>query len=153
MNAMNVDQPAKTCPACGADLSAGTAAMPGVCPACGRDLKLEAIVANLPRTETELKKPPFSWSECLALASLLSGVCIVAMGIVVMESQTFHSTGGFLAFLILVLGTPNMFLGLFTAGYFTRSRKAQLLWGIVLSLLFAIVNVGLVFVGCSRMRF
>ena len=104
-----MNHPTKTCPACGADLSAGTAAMPGVCPACGRDLKLEAIVANLPRTETKLKKPPLDWGEC-SLAAF--GLCLILF---IVAGFAFSNEGIIVAALVFVLGTPNLFLGFFAA--------------------------------------
>jgi hypothetical protein len=45
--------------------------------------------------------------------------------------------------------TPNLFLGLFTAGFFARSVKTQLAWGASLGLLFFGMSViGLIYVGC-----
>ena len=140
----------KTCPACRADLSVGTAAMPGVCPACGRDLKLEAIVASLPPSENITKRkgpPPLGAMECALAAFAISLALGLGGGLTLFD----HFEAPFMVAMFFV--TPHFFLGFFTTGFFTRTVKAQLLWGIVLSLLFAIVNVGLVFVGCSRMRF
>ncbi len=139
-----MNHPIKTCPACGADLSAGTAALPGVCPACGRDLKLEEIVANLPRTETKRMGPPLTLMKCFLVAFAISFTLGGVMG----------SFGGLLFFfIVMIFVVPHFFLGIFTAGFFSRTADAQLLWGFLLSVLFLILNLGLFVAAWDKIKF
>ena len=144
-----MNHPIKTCPACGADLSAGTAAMPGVCPACGRDLRLEEIVASLPKPENEAKrkKRPLDWSEC-AWAAI--AFCLLLCGIAAFMWKHMSAELGIYMF---IFGAPNFFLGFFTAGFFSRTVKAQLLWGVLLSLVFGSASLALIFAGCGGTKF
>ena len=144
---MNAASPTKSCPACGADLSTRTATMPGVCPACGRDLKLEAIVASLPRTETEAKRNgrPLGVMECGVVAFGMALFLGCAGALMVPNNVELP------VLVAMFLGAPHFFLGFFTAGFFSRTVKAQLVWGFLLSLLFA--SLALIFVGCITMKF
>ena len=121
--------------------------MPGVCPACGRDLKLEAIVASLPRPENAVKrkKRPLDWSECawaaIAFCLLLCGIAGFVWKDMRVEMDVY----------MFILGAPNFFLGFFTAGFFSRTVMAQLLWGILLSVVFAVLGIGLLYAGCGKL--
>ena len=133
---MNVDQPAKFCPACGADLSARTAAMPGVCPACGRDLKLEAIVAELSKQPDEKtsKKPPLSLVACWWISVSLA----FFLGIAV----SGNDNAAFIPVMIVV--APNLFFGFFVAGHWNRTKLAHLSFGFLLGVGFIVASWGLI---------
>ena len=87
--------------------------MPGVCPACGRDLRLEEIVASLPKPENEAKRKqrPLDWSEC-AWAAI--AFCLLICGIAGFVWKDMRVEMGVYMF---ILGAPNFFLGFFTAGF------------------------------------
>lgn len=139
--------PTRSCPACGADLSVGIAAMPGVCPACGRDVRLEEIVANLPRPEDKPISPqkPLGVMECALVAFSVS----LSLGLVGGLMMKQNSEGPFLG--ALFLGTPHFFMGFFTAGFFSRTMKAQLFYGSLMSLVFAGASFGFIYFGCRRL--
>lgn len=139
--------PTKTCPACGADLSVGIAAMPDVCPACGRDVRLEEIVANLPQPEGKSisQQKPMGVMECALVAFSVSLLLGLAGG-----SMMKNVEGPILG--ALFLGTPHFFLGFFSAGFFSRTIRAQLLWGTALSVTYLLASVSVVYVGCRGLR-
>lgn len=118
--------------------------MPGVCPACGRDLRLEEIVASMPKLEDEPKarRNPLGVMESGLLAFAISWSLGLAGGLLM--KQGFE--GPFLA--VLFTGTPHFFLGLFSAGFFSRTVKAQLLLGTALGFAYALASVGMIYVGC-----
>lgn len=135
----------KTCPACGADLSTGTPAMPGVCPACGRDVRLEEIVATLPRSPEErpANQPPINLVECAA-ASIGLALILGILGGVATGAEPV------LAFFVAtaVVG-PNFFAGFYIASRWKRAKATQLFFGFILGIGFVFASLAMLFAGCA----
>lgn len=142
-----MNTPAKTCPACGADVSAGTAAMPGVCPACGRDLRLEEIAAALARSPNAkpARKSPINFVECAAasigLALFLGVAGGLALGVGPEASLIAAMT---------VVG-PNFFAGFVIAGRWKRTKPAQLCLGFLLGAGFIGASLTMLYAGCRTL--
>ena len=92
------------------------------------------------------RSPAFARST----SDMASGARLARGGVYLVMRQVV-GTGVSLVAMFFV--TPHFFLGFFTAGFFSRTVKAQLLWGFLLSLLFASASLALIFVGCSTMKF
>lgn len=91
------------------------------------------------------RKHPLDAGECVQLAFGASMFLGLAGGLLV--NQAF--VGLFLG--ALFLGTPHLFPGFFSAGFFSRTIKAQLLWGTALSFAYVLASVGMIYVGCRRL--
>lgn len=139
---MTMSTPTKSCPACSADLSAGTA-VPGVCPACGRDLRLEEIVVTLARSPDAkpAQKPPMCLLECAGVSVCAALVLCTVVGPIL--GAAFEPA--FIATLVAVV--PSFFVGCVIAGYWKRTRQAQLLYGFLLGAGFAFACLALHFAG------
>jgi hypothetical protein len=139
----------KTCPACGADLSAGTAAMPGVCPACGRDLRLEEIVAKLARTpeDSPSRKSPMGLVECAECSVASLALCMVG-GLFLRMSSGID----LLVFLISIfLVAPNFFFGFMVAGFWSRTKPVQFFFGFLLGVGLLAASMAVLYLWC-RLR-
>jgi hypothetical protein len=124
--------------------------MPGVCPACGRDLRLEEIAAKLGQAPAErpAKKSPMGLGECAGcsvIPSLL--LCMVDALFLDMRSEL-----ELLVFLmVFFVAAPNFFFGFVVAGYWSRTKLAQLCFGFLLGLGFMAASMAVLYVGCRRM--